>query len=215
MYEPLKPETKEKYIHIWVAYTLFHIDQKHLGDLFYCDEDTISNAITWCANNRLLFSTRVLVEAAKECIERQLVVFGEDVRKVKSSKPVNWNAVIGLYRLTKDYRELLWQFQALIQNKQPTIVDNDAAQFQQLGAQTFSILESKRSMEAQVRNTIQEWTDEQQELFHEVLNTIEGKRDIKIKREKGVTLIEIKDIAKNNDEKSDEAVIKEKASSSG
>ena len=117
MYEPLKDETKEQYLKIWSHYAIGHLNQEQLAQLFNCSQDTIGNAISWCAKNRMKFSPAILVEAAKEALESRLRELRNDLVRIKEGNPINWNAVIGLNRLIGDTEESLWQFQAVIEGK--------------------------------------------------------------------------------------------------
>ena len=51
-YEPVKEETKEQYLKIWVHYCVGHLSQDELAKLFDCGQDTVANAIKWAAENR-------------------------------------------------------------------------------------------------------------------------------------------------------------------
>jgi len=117
MYEPVKDNTKEQYLKIWVHYSVGHLSQQQLAELFDCSEDTIRNAVRWCADNRIQFDTSVLMETAKESLETRLRELKNDLVKIKQAEPVNWNAVIGIHKLIKENEELLWKLQTVIQDK--------------------------------------------------------------------------------------------------
>ena len=117
MYEPMKDETKRQYLRIWTHYAVGHLNQQQLAELFGCSEDTISNAIKWCAENRAQHPTPILAEAAKEAIETRLRELKNDLIRIKEVSSVNWNAVIGINKLIKENEELLWKLQAVIINK--------------------------------------------------------------------------------------------------
>lgn len=116
-YEPIKEETKEFYLKIWLNFSVGHLSQEQLAKLFECSQDTVANAIKWCAENRVNFSTLVLAESAKESLENRLRELKNDLVRIKESNPINWNAVIGINKLIKENEELLWKLQAVIQDK--------------------------------------------------------------------------------------------------
>lgn len=116
-YEPLKPETQEFYLKVWVNFSVGHLSQEQLAKLFECSQDTIANAISWAAENRTKFQTPVLAEAAKESLENRLRELRTDLLSIKGTAPVNWNAVIGMNKLIKENEELLWKLQAVIQDR--------------------------------------------------------------------------------------------------
>ncbi len=116
-YEPIKDETKELYLKIWMHYSVGHLSQEQLAKLFECSQDTISNAIGWAAENRTRFQTPILAEAAKESLESRLRELRTDLVKIKETAPVNWNAVIGMNKLIQENEELLWKLQSVIQDR--------------------------------------------------------------------------------------------------
>jgi transcriptional antiterminator len=124
MYEPSKDETKEEYVKIWFHFSVGHLNQRQIAELFGCSEDTVRNAIKWCAENRLNLDIPILAEAAKEALENRLRELKNDLVRIKESNPINWNAVIGINRLIKDNEELLWKLQAVIQDKSFITVNN-------------------------------------------------------------------------------------------
>ena len=130
MYEPVKQETKEQYLKIWLYYSVAHLNQDQLADRFGCSQDTIGNAIKWAAENRIQFNTPVLVEAAKEALENRLRELKDDLAKIKESESVNWNAYIGIQKLIKENEELLWKLQAVLQDKSMVTI-NTAVQINQ------------------------------------------------------------------------------------
>ena len=116
-YEPIKEETKELYLKIWLNFSVGHISQEQLAKLFGCSVDTISNAIKWCAENRAKFDTSVLAESAKEALENRIRELKSDLIRIKESSPINWNCVIGVNKIIKENEELLWKLQAVIQDR--------------------------------------------------------------------------------------------------
>ena len=116
-YEPVKDETKELYLKIWINFSVGHLSQEHLAKLFECSPDTVSNAIKWAADNRSRFVSAVLAEAAKEAVEARLRELKNDLVRIKESSSINWNWVIGINKLIKENEELLWRLQAVIQDK--------------------------------------------------------------------------------------------------
>lgn len=116
-YEPIKEETKEFYLKIWLNFSVGHLSQEQLAKLFECSQDTVANAIKWCAENRVSFANYVLAESAKESLENRLRELKNDLVRIKESTPINWNAVIGINKLIKENEELLWKLQAVIQDK--------------------------------------------------------------------------------------------------
>ena len=116
-YEPVKDETKELYLKIWVNFSVGHLSQEHLAKLFECSPDTVSNAIKWAADNRTQFASQVLAEAAKEAVEARIRELKNDLVRIKESNAINWNWVIGINKLIKENEELLWRLQAVIQDR--------------------------------------------------------------------------------------------------
>jgi len=116
-YEPIKPETQEKYLKIWTHFSVGHFTKEQLAKLFDCSPDKIANAIEWCAENRLQFKTPILAEAAKEAVEARIRELKNDLIRIKESSAINWNWVIGINKLIKENEELLWRLQAVIQDK--------------------------------------------------------------------------------------------------
>lgn len=117
MYEPIKEETKEQYLKIWINYSVGRLNQKQLAELFGCNSETICNAIKWASDNRIQFSTDILAESAKESLESRLRELKNDLVRIKESDPINWNAVIGVNRLITEVEQLLWKLQMIIQDK--------------------------------------------------------------------------------------------------
>ena len=101
-YEPLKPETQELYLKIWTHYVVGHFNQRQLAQLFQCSEDTVGSAIHWSAKNRTKFNINILATAAQEAVESRLRELNGDIARAKETNPVNWNAVIGLYKLIQE-----------------------------------------------------------------------------------------------------------------
>ena len=129
-YEPVKPETKELYLKIWMNYSVGHLSQEQLAKLFECSPDTISSAISWAAENRTGFQTPILAEAAKESLENRLRELRTDLVKIKETIPVNWNACVGYYKIIKENEELLWKLQAVIQDR--NVITLNVAQVNQV-----------------------------------------------------------------------------------
>lgn len=129
-YEPVKEETKEFYVKIWVNFSVGHLSQEQLAKLFSCSQDTVANAISWAAENRTRFQTPILAEAAKESLENRLRELRTDLVKIKETVPVNWNAVIGMNKLIKENEELLWKLQAVIQDR--SLITLNMAQVNQI-----------------------------------------------------------------------------------
>lgn len=157
MYEPVKDETKEQYLKIWVHYSVGHLSQQQLAELFECTEDTVRNAIKWCAENRIQFDTPVLMEAAKESLENRLRELKNDLIKIKETDPVNWNAVIGVHKIIKENEELLWKLQAVIQDKSIIAINM---------TQTNQVLKAKKEIEEVLDN------NERSELIARIRETI-------------------------------------------
>jgi hypothetical protein len=162
-YEPIKEETKEQYLKIWTHYAVGHFNQEQLAKLFNCSHDTVANAIQWCAKNRIQFSTYILGEAAKEALESRLRELRSDLVRIKEEKPTNWNGVIGINRLIQENEVLLWQFQSIIQDKNPRSIYN--SQFQDVDYATMYKLEKEEEIAREARAEVDTWTDEQKRLF--------------------------------------------------
>lgn len=157
-YEPIKDETKEQYLKIWMHYCISHASQEQLAKHFDCSQDTVANAIKWAAENRAQFGTPILAEAAKESLENRLRELRNDLARIKESDPVNWNAVIGVHKIIKENEELLWKLQAVIQDRS-TITIN-AAQINQVVKARDEILEGMSDDERQALiSRIREVTD--------------------------------------------------------
>ena len=116
-YEPIKEETKEFYLKIWTHFVVGHFNQRQLAQLFQCNEDTIANAVHWCADNRTQFNINILATAAQEAVEARLRELSSDLIKAKETNPTNWNAVIGFYKLIMENEEMLWKFQAIVYDR--------------------------------------------------------------------------------------------------
>ena len=123
-YTPIKETTKELYLKIWTHYSVGHFTQKQLAKLFECTEDTIRNAIQWAGNNRLRFENRVLAEAAKEALETRIRELNNDLIRIKTTNPINWNAYVGVNRIITENEKLLWQFQSIIQGGGGVTINN-------------------------------------------------------------------------------------------
>jgi hypothetical protein len=116
-YEPIKQETKELYLKIWINYSVGHLSIEQLAKLLQCSHDTIVNAIQWAAENRIQFKSGILAEAAKEALESRVRELKNDLVRIKEATPVNWNAVIGVNRVIKENEELLWKLEAVIPDR--------------------------------------------------------------------------------------------------
>lgn len=157
-YEPVKESTKEEYLKIWTHYAVGHFSKAHLSKLFDCTPETITNAIEWCADNRLQFKAGVLAEAAKEAIEARLRELKNDLVRIKESSHINWNWVIGINRLIKENEELLWRLQAVIQDK--SIVTINTTQVNQVTKARDEIVEGMNDGERkQIISRIREVID--------------------------------------------------------
>lgn len=138
-YEPIKPETQEQYLKIWMNYSVGHLSHEQLMKLFDCSQDTVANAIKWAAENRAQFPTPILAEAAKESLENRLRELRSDVIRIKEATPINWNAVIGMHKAIKDNEELLWKLQSVIQDR--SVITLNTAQINQVVRARDEILE--------------------------------------------------------------------------
>ena len=146
-YEPVKEETKELYLKIWLHFSVGHISQEQLAKLFGCSVDTISNAIKWCAENRAKFDTPVLLESAKEALENRIRELKNDLVRIKESDPINWNAVVGITKLIQADEQLLWRLQAVIQDR--SIVTINATQVNQVAKARDEIIEGMSNEQRQ------------------------------------------------------------------
>ena len=163
-YEPVKEETKELYLKIWMHYCVGHLSQEQLAKLFDCSQDTVANAIKWAAENRAQFATPILGEAAKESLENRLRDLRNDLVRIKEAEPVNWNAVIGMHKLIKENEELLWKLQAVIQDR--SIITLNASQINQVVKARDEIMEGmtddeRRTLISGIRQAITKQGDEQ------------------------------------------------------
>jgi len=129
-YEPIKEETKEQYLKIWLNYSVGHLSREQLATLFSCSHDTVANAIKWAAENRAQFDNYILAESAKESLENRLRELKNDLVRIKEANPINWNAVIGINKIIKENEELLWKLQAVIQDR--SIITVNATQVNQV-----------------------------------------------------------------------------------
>lgn len=146
-YEPIKEETKELYLKIWLNFSVGHLSQEQLAKLFDCSVDTIANAIGWCAENRAQLPNQVLAEAAKEALENRIRELKSDLIRLKEGNPINWNAVIGMYKLIKENEELLWKLQAVLQDR--SIVTINSTQVNQVLKARDEIIEGMTDEERQ------------------------------------------------------------------
>ena len=163
-YEPLKDETKELYLKIWVNFSVGHLSQEHLAKLFECSHDTVSNAIKWAADNRNRFASVILAEAAKEAVEARLRELKNDLVRIKESGAINWNWVIGINKLIKENEELLWRLQAVIQDK--SMITINAMQVNQVLKARDEIMEGmsdgdRKQIISRVREVIDKSSDDQ------------------------------------------------------
>jgi len=154
-YEPVKEETKENYLKIWTHYAVGAFSQSQLAKLFNCNEETVANAIKWCADNRTQFKSSVLAEAAKEAVEAKLRELGNDLVRIKEKEPINWNAAIGVEKLIFDNRQLLWKLQAVIQDKSLVTVNNTVQVNQVLKARD-ELLEVSNDKRQQIITSLRE-----------------------------------------------------------
>jgi len=132
-YEPIKDSTKEQYLKIWVNFSVGHLTQEQLAELFEVSLNTVANAIEWVAAHRTQFDNYILTESAKEAVETRIRELKNDLVRIKDVKEgagVNWNAVIGLNKIIKENEELLWKLQAVIQDK--SLVTVNATQINQV-----------------------------------------------------------------------------------
>ena len=93
----------------------YDAEVKEIAEIVDCTPETVNNAVEWCAENRLQFKAGILAEAAKEAVEARLRELKNDLVRIKESKAINWNWVIGINRLIQENEELLWRLQAVIQ----------------------------------------------------------------------------------------------------
>ena len=122
-YQPVKQETQEEYLKIWTEYVITSVSQEQLAVVFGCSTDTVYNALNWVAEHRMQFQPSVLIEVAKETIANKLRGLNSDILKVKEKEPVNWNGIIGLEKLVLCYRDLLWKFQGVVQDRNIIQID--------------------------------------------------------------------------------------------
>lgn len=156
-YEPLKEETKEFYLKVWLNFAVGHLSQEQLAKLFDCSQDTIANAIKWCAENRSRFNSQILAESAKESLENRIRELKNDLVRIKEQAPVNWNAVIGFNKIIKENEELLWKLQAVIQDKSFVTINNiQANQVLKARDEVMEVLNDadRRELAARIRGVI-------------------------------------------------------------
>jgi len=159
-YEPVKEETKELYLKIWLNFSVGHLSQEQLAKLFDCSVDTIANAIEWCAENRVQLPNQVLAEAAKEALENRIRELKSDLVRLKEGNPINWNAVIGMYKLIKENEELLWKLQAVLQDR--SIVTINSTQVNQVLKARDEIIEGMTDgQRAELISRVREITNQQ------------------------------------------------------
>lgn len=183
-YEPIKEETKELYLKIWVNFAVGHFSHEQLAKLFNCSTDTISNGIKWAAINRVRFDAYVLSEAAKEALENRLRELRSDLVRVKEGNPINWNCLIGLNRLIKENEELLWQFQGVIQDK--TFIINNI--------QSEQLMDKGEKEERELVELVNSWTPEQTESFLVLAKAMKAGKEIKVEKGGQTTIIRIKNV---------------------
>lgn len=163
-YEPVKDQTKELYLKIWLHYCVGHLSQEQLAELFGCSVDTVGNAIAWAAQNRAQFATPILAEAAKESLESRLRELRNDLVRIKESEPVNWNAVIGMHKIIRENEELLWKLQAVIQDR--SVITINATQLNQVAKARDEILEGmsddeRQALISRIREAVNQQVDDQ------------------------------------------------------
>lgn len=191
-YEPIKEETKRLYLKIWSHYAIRHLSQEQLAKLFDCSQDTVTNAVKWCAKNRTQFHQYVLAEAAKEALENRLRELKNDLVRIKEENPINWNAVIGINRIIKDNEELLWKFQAVIDSNSQ--VNIDVTNMSSDKYRTMLEYEEEREMDRKARKEVNGWTDEQKRSYVEFIKAMELGKKIAIEREGEKTTIVIENV---------------------
>ena len=191
-YEPKKDDTKELYIKIWIHYAVGHFNQEQLAKTFECSHDTISNAIKWGAINRLKFDGYVLSEAAQEALEGRLRELRNDLVRIKESKTVNWNAVIGTNRLINEVEQVLWRFQSILQDgKSPDSFNLDKIFVEKHGYEALE--ESKKSERKtfEIRDVVDSWTDEQKKLFVIMMDGMDSYKDVQVEKNSETIVIKI------------------------
>ena len=189
-YEPLKTETQVEYLRIWTHYSVGHFTQEQLAELFHCSQDTIANGIQWSAEHRIQFSTPILAEAAKEAVEARLRELNNDLIRIKESNAINWNAVIGIYRLIKENEELLWSIQGVIQNDNPFIV-NATQIHQNFGYRLANESGEEKRQEEKIRDMVDEWTMEQKKTMLLLIRGIKSGAKIVINESNDMTTIQL------------------------
>jgi hypothetical protein len=102
---------------------------------------------------------------AKETLEVRLRELRTDLNRIKETNPINWNAVIGIYKLIKENERLLWEFQCITQSKDPRSIYNP--QFQDIDYATMYELEKEEEINREARAEVDTWTDEQKRAFLE------------------------------------------------
>lgn len=162
-YEPIKQDTKELYTKIWTHYSVGHFTQEQLAALFNCSVDTIANAIKWGANNRVQLPSQVIMEAAKEAVESRIRDLMNDLVRIKTETPINWNAVIGTNKLIKENEELLWKLQGVIQDR--SIITINSTQVNQVSRARDEIIEGMSDEQrAELISRVREITRQQEDL---------------------------------------------------
>jgi len=130
MYEPTKEKTKELYTKIWIYHIVSNQNLTHVAEKFGCSVDTVMNALNYCAEELPQLKTTVLLEGAKESVRVKLRGLEDDITKIKGQSKTNWNAILGLHRLIKEYKELLWKLESVIQDR--SIVTINSTQVNQV-----------------------------------------------------------------------------------
>lgn len=189
-YQPLKEETQEQYLKIWMHFSVGHFTQEQLAKLFECSQDTVLNAVRWSAEHKIQFSTPILAEAAKEAVEARLRELNNDLIRIKEGGAINWNAVIGIYRLIKENQELLWSMQGVIQNDNPFIV-NATQIHQNFDYRLANESGEERRQEEKIRDTVDEWTIEQKKAVLLLITEIKSGAKIAINESNDMTTIQL------------------------
>lgn len=187
-YEPIKEETKEQYLKIWTHYAVGHLSQEELGKLFNCSQDTVANAIKWCAVHRVQFTTPILAEAAREAVEARLRELRGDLARIRESDAPNWNWIIGLTKLVQESEQLLWGMQGIIQGQ---IVLNTALIDQKFDYKIITEIEENRREQKKIADEVNKWTPEQKKFMLLAFDAIDSGAKIEINESNNITNIQL------------------------